>query len=331
MKYWSVAVSVIIGLALFTVLFLFAGVEQIIEKFSELNLLYLGLFFLSAFLLYLVYVFRWFLVLRYQGTKVSFFKVFKYKTIGHSVSYLTPFAMIGGEPLKAILLRKSLKGEKKGIFSSILLEGSIGLSIDLFIIAFAIVTIAVISAVSQMLLLIGLVMLMGFLVWLYFYALAKNKGPFSSVLKLVKKIVPLTLIDDLIKNTLIVESEMNKFLTSNRKNVLKVVLVSALSWPLTFLQYKFALSSLGHEDISVITILLSILATGLSFFSPVPASFGTQEASHFVIFGFLKATSTGIALSLIIRSKDIILTLIGIIFVSNEGIGFLEAMKKTRK
>ena len=270
-------------------------------------------------------------MLRCQGIRLSFFKTFTYRTIGHSLGYLTPFARVGGEPLRALLVSRSMKCKKSDVFSSILLEGSIGFSVDIFLMFVAILYLAMVSSIEQVFVLLCISVALMLLVFFYIYALAANKGFFSSFLIIARKAVPARRIDRLIKSTKSVEYEMSKFLTSDKKDVLKVVLLSVFTWPLMLLQYKFALHSLGIEDVSLPLITLSLIATAISPFSPVPGSFGTQETSYFLIFGFANMATAGIALSLLVRSKDVFLAALGIIFLSKEGVGFFEVMEKIRK
>jgi len=100
-----------------------------------------------------------------------------------------------------------------------------------------------------------------------------------------------------------------------------------LSWPVTFLQYKLALLSIGFEA-SVTIILLSIIATSIVAIIPIPAAFGVQEAGYFSVFSLIAVPSVGIALSLIIRFKDLLATLTGLILLSHEGLSVIDVLKK---
>ena len=124
-----------------------------------------------------------------------------------------------------------------------------------------------------------------------------------------------------------VEDSMVEFLRTRKKGVGHAVLVSMLMWPVTFMQYTFALLSIGF-DAPFTIVILSIIATSLATIIPIPAAFGVQEAGHFSVFSLIAVPSVGIALSLLIRLKDLLATLAGLILLSHEGLSIMEVLKK---
>ena len=124
------AASVVIGVLLFVIVLAFAGFDQIIEPFRKFSLSYLALFLLATAVLHAISTWRWSAVLKYQGLKVPFLLLLRYRIIGTAISYLTPAARVGGEPVRGFLLKKKLGIKAGHTYSSVLIEMSLGMSID---------------------------------------------------------------------------------------------------------------------------------------------------------------------------------------------------------
>ena len=100
-------------LSLFTLLgiFLFAGVvlqtgfDEIWRHLREFSLLHFGIFAFLSFLNFGLYTLRWHFILRaISDVSVSFWRLFMHRMSGFALSYLTPSAQTGGEPLRIMLL-----------------------------------------------------------------------------------------------------------------------------------------------------------------------------------------------------------------------------------
>ncbi|MBI2663930.1 flippase-like domain-containing protein [Candidatus Woesearchaeota archaeon] len=329
MKKLMFAASVLVGAGLFVVVLLFVGFNNIVEPFKKFSPLYLSLFIAATAVLHLIATWRWATVLKYQGFKSPFLLLLRYKLIGSAISYLTPAARVGGEPVRGLLLKNKLNLRGEHAFSSVLIESSLGMTIDALFISVVLIGMLLFFTVPSQL--AGLALYIAitaiFLISVFYFALIKHRGPFSSALRLLNSVIPKGYLQRLIRTVAVVEDTMVDFLNLRRKGVVQAVFVSALSWPVTFIQYKFALLSIGF-DASVTIILLSIIATSIAGFIPVPAAFGIQEAGHFSVFSIVSAASIGIALSLLIRFKDLLTTLVGLILVSHEGLSILDVLRK---
>ena len=60
-----------------------------------------------AFVQLFVITYRWKLIIESQGDKVSYKKLLAPKFVGFTVSFLTPGMYVGGEPVRAYLLKKN--------------------------------------------------------------------------------------------------------------------------------------------------------------------------------------------------------------------------------
>ena len=322
--------SALIGITSFSLLLFFVGIEKIIEPFRRFSLFYLALFLATTVLIYLVYSLRWYSVLRYQGVKIPFLELLKLKLIGFTISYLTPVSRMGGEPFRAILFKKKFGLKASHAFSSILIETVLGLSLDFLLVTLALPILILFFDIP--LRYTEALMVLSFtgslLVIVFYWSLFRGLRPVSFIMG---RLFPysdvgfLKKIMDAVKAT---EDSLIEFMHSGKQGVARGVLISALSWPLLVLEYKFALLAIGVNDVSYIIIILSIIATSVATFIPVPASFGAQEAGHFSVFSLVGIPGVGIALSLLIRFKDLLTVLVGLMLLSHEGLNFFQILKR---
>ncbi len=320
--------SLIIGLAVFIVVLNFAGFGNIIEPFRKFSLFYLALFLLTTSLLHVITTLRWSTVLRYERLKVPFLPLLKLKLIGAAVSYLTPAARVGGEPVRGYLLKKRLGIEGKRAYSSVLIETSLGLGIDALFSSLLLVSMLLFFTLPKQLegfaLAISMLALASTVI--FYLVLISRLGPFSLLFRISSRLIKSGLLKKLVVKIMLIEESMVEFFHFRKRGVAAAVLVTSISWPLTYFQYKFALLSIGF-DASFTIIILSIIATSLSGIIPIPAAFGVQEAGHFSIFSMIASPSVGIALSLLIRLKDLIMTFVGLVFLSHEGLNLFEVLR----
>lgn len=322
------AASLLMGLAIFIVLLKFTGFENIMELFRKFSPFYLALFLLTTSLLHLATTLRWSTVLKHEGLKAPFLLLLKLKLIGTAISYLTPAARVGGEPVRGYLLKKKLCIEGKRAYSSVLIETSLGLGFDaLFSSALLISMLLFFTPPKQLTGFALAVSLLALISTAVFYlALIRRLGPFSFVFRVSSRLIKSRFLKNLVGRIMLVEESMVEFFHFRKRGVAAAILVSSISWPLTYFQYKFALLSIGF-DASFTIIILSIIATSLAAVTPIPAAFGVQEAGHFSIFSIVAAPSVGIALSLLIRLKDLLATLAGLVFLSHEGLNLSEVLR----
>lgn len=326
------AASVVLGVALFVIVLLFVGFENVIEPFREFSFFYLALFLATTAVIYAATTLRWHIVLRYQGIKASFFQLLKLELIGTAISYLTPVARVGGEPVRGYLLKKKLGIEGKHSYSSILIETAVGMSIDGVMVSLTLVTLLILSKIPEQLsgAAIALAALMIAAIVLFYSTLISRLGPFSLLFRVFYRLARNSFLKRLAGKIMLIEDSMVEFFHLKKRGVAEAIFVSLIGWPLSFIQYKFALLSFGFNA-PVAIIVLSIIATTLAAMIPATAALGVQEAGQFSVFSIIAAPSVGIALSLLIRLKDILTTFFGLVFLSHEGLNLLDVFRNNNK
>ena len=100
-----IIISLVIGLIALFFIYKEISFTEVFNMFRNATLKQILTYVALQFLLFLALTFRWMVVLRSQGIKkINIFKLNNYKIVGYAVSFLTPSAKIGGEPVRAGLL-----------------------------------------------------------------------------------------------------------------------------------------------------------------------------------------------------------------------------------
>ncbi len=317
--------SLFIGAALFFAIIKLAGLEKILGLIQHISPGYLFLYILMALATtHWAAAYRWKYVLQGEDVNVSVWTLLKYKAIIFSINYLTPVARIGGEPLKILLLkRQKIKTPKS--FASIIIDNFLGMGIDVAIAGFVLITLVFTAAKlsgSMKGLFLGAGIAFPLAVVIVYFLLRKREGIFSSIFRGAGRITRTRNSRSYLAiSKAIARSEfyMRRLLVKHPKSMLFAMLYAAMSWPLTIIQFKLALLALGF-DVSLIQIIMSIIMVNITLLMPIPAALGIQEAGQLSTFQlFSSSPYMGVALSLLLRFKDMILLLISFLFISREG------------
>lgn len=319
--------SLLIGLALFLIVIKLAGLENIIGSIRNFSPIYIGLFVLMAIITtHLAAALRWKYILVSEGVDIPVWTLLKYKVTIFGLNYLTPVARIGGEPFKILLLKRQRVKSSKS-FASVVVDNFLGMGIDVLIAGFALIAVvfsaATISGRLKSIFLLGGVLL-PLAVAVVYASLRKKKGIFSSLFSAIGSLTRTGNTKPFLefcRGVARSEFYMRMLLTKRPRSMLFALFFAALSWPLTIMQYKFALLALGF-DASLIQIVISMIVINITLLIPIPAALGIQEAGQFSAFQLFSANPyIGIALSLMLRFKDTVLLLVSFLFLAREGAG----------
>ncbi|MBI2141811.1 flippase-like domain-containing protein [Candidatus Woesearchaeota archaeon] len=326
--------SLVIGFAVFALVIKLAGLENVLGAVRGFSPIYFAPFLVVSAALFWAATYRWKIVLSGEGVNVPFWTLLKYKFVVFSINYFTPTARLGGEPLKVILLKKQrIKSSKS--FASVVVDNFIGMGFDAAVAAIILITIVLTttkfpSHVKELFLMTGLTSL-GIVAAAYFVLIKKGRSVFSYLLEIVGRLTGtykrrfFAILHEKVAKS---EFYMREMLAKRPKTLFLALFYAALSWPLTLLQYKLALLTIGF-DASFVQILLSVVVLSFTALLPIPAALGVQEAGQFSAFKLFSANPhAGIALSLVLRIKDIILLMVSFFFISSEGIDIFKIVNK---
>jgi uncharacterized protein (TIRG00374 family) len=114
-----------------------------------------------------------------------------------------------------------------------------------------------------------------------------------------------------------------KFYHKDTKQFWYTILITAVSWGFTFLEYKSILLILGYGSANLLQIFMIFSFVGAAYLVPIPMAVGSLEASQIGVFALIGLpVAAGIALALVTRIKDIMWTALGFIALSIYGLSF---------
>ncbi len=279
----------------------------------------------------IVLTWRWKVIINYSGfNNVSFWNLFCYKVIGYGVSYLTPTAKVGGEAVRAgLLTRHKIKFDKA--LSTVVIDKTIELTSSglFFIIGVPIIILYATIPKNTQWLMITISAIFLVLISYFYYQMISGRDFFGKIFRLLR--IQKT------KRGKKWEYELRKFeqliidfYQGDKKDFYKTMIISAISWLLMFFEFKFSLLMFG-ENINLMQIFMIITFVGAAYLIPIPMALGSLEASQVSVFKIIRLNQAiGLSLSLLIRVKDMVWALIGLIMLSFYGLRLGETIKNAR-
>lgn len=309
-------ISLVIGFLLFLLLFYKIGPRQIWENVKNLTW---QKFLILSFLRFFYYILRtinWKIVFEKYERKVSFFHLFAARIAGDSISYITPSAQIGGEPVRAMMVNSS---NKEKIFASVIVDKTIEI---LTIIFFIIIGVAI--AVTQIpmprqhkFLFIGFVLAA---ILFGLFLLSKQKqGFFIWIINALEKI-KFKFIEKNISKIKEIDNYISDFYRNNRKKFFIVFILYSLVFLFWTTEIYLALLFIDAEGANFLKSFLILTLGSLVILLPtIPGSLGIYEITYVAIFILLGiGADVGMTLTMIRR----ILVLIWV------GVGLLVILKR---
>jgi len=317
-KKLNLVISLFIGLILFAFFIWWLGPEAIILIFNNFNPYYLGLYLIFAFFPFVFIAWRWKVILKTYRKKVPFFDLVRNVVAGYTVSYVTPSARIGGEPLRAYMLKKENNIDLETGSASIIMEkfvdvsgsfifGLIGISLFLYYI-----NVPFYLAMS----LVAIISILFLILAIFYYRTVRGKGFFSSIY-LLFRLNKISKLKGLGKSLIEIEKKMKKFFTNHKKEFFMTFLIYFLQMLFMIFEMKFLLLSFGVNESLMISIFI-INVMGIANLVPVPASLGFLEAGESGLLHLVLGNGIfGVALSLIMRVKYLIFITFGFSIISH--------------
>ena len=323
-------IFLILGVILFGIFLNKLGKDALLLITQNFSLKYLLIYSGITLCAFAPLVWRWKVILSAYNIKISFWTLLRIQLAGYCISYITPSARIGGEPLKIYMLNKECNVDLKTGTSSVIMDRYLELigSIFLGLIGVIIFLFMPEISISIKLILGGLITISLIIIFFFYYRLAKNKGFFSSILKALSNIkrhpkVYRTLLD--------IDNQMSDFIINKKKEFFYSLSFYFLSGFLFILEFKYALLSFGITS-TLTELILIVIMIGIVIFIPVPMALGFLEGGQTALFNIIKGDGNiGMALSLIHRMRGIIISLIGfLLIIQFSGLQILEEYKKPR-
>ena len=305
----------VVGLAALVGIVLHIGLEPIQQTVSQLGLFHLGLILLPMILVYGLEALGWQLTLGSQAYHVGFMRLFAIRMAGETVNVTTPTAYVGGEPLKAYLLKRYGVPMVDGLASVITAKTAMTFAQVLFILLGLAVAFWILgdSGHSWMAMLVS-VGVLAFGVGLF--VLLQRHGLGMGCLGLLRACgIRFSFLEKRELQLQELDGTIRGFYSQHRQTFYAALAVFFLAWMMETLEVYAILYFLGMRiDVWVALSIaaLTVLIKGGTFF--IPGSLGAQEGGYTLLlmtFGYSEVT--GITFALIRRMREILWIVFGLV------------------
>lgn len=324
---WLVFVAtLVLGGMLFFYLVAQQGLEGVFQSVYNFGFLPFVGFVILSLLNFIVYSWRWQIILNNQLPKelrLPLHKIFMDRIAGYAVSYLTPAAQVGGEPVRIAMVNSDGVPLRQAT-SSVLLDITFELTAYVaFIMAGVILALLQGFGDNDSLIIIfigigvGLILLVGI-----FAALASGKDMMYKTFLFFRldRIKRMKKFGNGIQGT---ERMMTEFLHGKPSLILLVSGLSFFVISFRVLEAYYIAHFLGF-DLNFAQSFLIATLPGIALLLPVPGGLGVFEGGFAALFAILAIPLHAVSFALIIRARDVIFIFVGAIQILSKGREFIE-------
>jgi len=322
-------ISTLFGIALMIIMVWIARPMDVLFRINTLGAGGIISFLFTILLGFSFGVEGWRTLLRSYGVERSFRQTFAMMSGAYAVTYLTPSFHLGGEPVRAFAASDGFTRHSHEVIATIFIErltyliiiatlllagGSVGLgrsSIPVLI-QQGILAVAGAGLIGSAIVIVGI---------------SRKAMSASRTVAFILRHLPqwawVKRVQDGLQQ---VEGEINEALVSHRRATLKAALLFTLSVGINVLAPLVFFSFACGNFLSVGQLLLFFtLSTGFSLFSwLIPGGIGIMEGAYAGIFSIMGLPIDGaIAFSLLQKLSSLCIVAVGIIYLSQHGIGWL--------
>lgn len=262
---------------------------------------------------------RWQVVLRAQDIQISFVKVMEAKMVGYVVNYITPAAILGGEPVRAYMVNAETGVGWKKTLASVVIEELI-----FFAMLFLVVVLSFLVMLDHLAIpfwatvsVFGLILLVLAAIFNFYQSALKptdhDKSTFFVFLIEKMRLNRLGWVERHLPAFRETDVLIENFFREHRKAFQWAVWFSALEF-LLYILLSLAICRLLGARIDFLGAMQIFSLTTLANLTPIPAALGVFEMMLTVAFELLGLSKdSGFAFSLLMRGTNIALCLAGLV------------------
>ena len=299
------------------------GWKEIESVFHSFSLWKAFIILVLTFSTALVKAWRWKIILKNQGYKISAPEIFEYYLSGLTVSFLIPMVVMGGEIFRCYDLKERYSVPWTKSIASVIIDRVLEITVYSALIIIGVVFFifrAGFPSGTTGIIIFSIIALaiLGIIVF-YFKSFKKE-----SIIYFFLKGVSMENSGSA-DAAMEIENEIFKYFRPKQKIMWEGFGISALSGAFALIRTFFLITFLGKTI--GITVASSVL--GFSYLAtivPIPAAIGSHELVQSFVFGGLGlGANTGAAFALTVRCAETVLALIGSIFFVKFGIQIAES------
>lgn len=259
---------------------------------------------------------RWWLILRGQGQRVSFFKLLGYRLAAFGLSYFTPGPLIGGEPLQVVLVEREHNVPRTTAVAAVTLDKLLELLANFTFLLTGLVVILQQRLLPEAVAVRSLALL-GLLLALpltFLLATWTNRQPLTRLLDLIARL-PLwrrrpqwqQRLRGAQETMRASEAEAADFCRRTPLALVLALAVSLMSLLLMLAEFWLMVSFLGIS-LTLVQLVTVMTAARVAILLLLPAGLGALEVSQALTYGALGLNpAVGISATLVIRARDVLL------------------------
>jgi uncharacterized protein (TIRG00374 family) len=316
----------LLALGFFTLGFLVwhIGPGRIYEAAAQLGPGALLVILIPSLLMYVLEAYGWRLILSSAADTIPFWKLFAIRTAGEVVNMTTPTAYVGGEPLKAYLLKRHHIPMVEGLASVVIAKTIMTLAQVLFIlvgIALAFWMLGAVGSSGQMAaagLLTAALLFFGVAAFIF----VQKRGLFMWILQTLRRLgLRFALLEAREEKLRSLDRTILQFYTQHRSAFYASTTLYLLGWLAEALEvYVIIFYLAGSPDMPTAVSIgaLSVFIKGGTFF--IPGSLGAQDGGNLLLlnaFGY--SDVTGITFALVRRFRELVWIGIGLLCLATLG------------
>jgi putative membrane protein len=314
------------GLAFFIWSLKFVDLHQVLEMLSDV-----GFGFVLIMLVYALVTYIDTIAWRYafhpeQANQLRLLPLWRIRQIGEAYNIITPLGTVGGEPVKAQLLKDYYHFTfKQGLASLVMCKTTFLTALIIFFIPgiFMILSSEIVTGEFKTISLVGMVV---FTTLIFLFFLFQVTGMLGVIASWFGRLFPKHKEHSFLNHLQVLNTLMSAYYKEYQGRILLSIFYALIGWVVGLGELYLALYYLGYDpsfqELWIIEALIQLVRVG-SFF--IPMSLGAQEGGLILIFVALGLTpDLGLAVSFVRRIKEMIWVSAGLL------LGWTLAFKPTK-
>ena len=300
-----------VGLLTLALIVWHIGPGQIYDAAAQLGPVALLVLLIPSVIMYVVEAYGWKVTLGPSAKDIPLWRVLAIRTAGEVVNMTTPTAYVGGEPLKAYLLKKHHVPIVEGLASVIIAKTTMTIAEVLFIllgIALAFWTVGADGSSGQTV--AAALLSVGLLVFgTAAFVFVQRRGIFTWLLEFLRKIgLKIAYLEAREEKLRLLDRTILEFYRHKRPAFYSSTGLFFLGWMAEALEVYVIIYYLGGPAMALSAIsigALSVFIKGGTFF--IPGSLGAQDGGNVLLlraFGY--SDVTGITFALLRRFRELV-------------------------
>lgn len=311
------AALLVLGALTLSALIWHIGIGRIYEAVTQLGPAAMLVILLPSLLMYVLEAYGWRVTLGTWANDVPFWRVLVIRTAGEVVNMTTPTAYVGGEPLKAYLLKRQGVPMVEGLASVVTAKTTMTIAQIVFILTGIGLGFWLLGAGGSagQTITAGLVSVGLLLFGVGAFVLVQRQGMFGWILALLRRLgLRVAFLESREQQLLELDRTIAGFYSHQRQAFLLSTGLFLLGWLAEALEVYVMVLCMG-QSIAVLPAVaigaLSVFIKGGTFF--IPGSLGAQDAGNLLLlsaFGYSEVT--GITFALLRRFREFVWIALGL-------------------